>query len=471
MAHRLRVTIVCSFAATLFANVACSPSDLVDSVPPPSSIVEPGQITTATGAVQLYNWALSRFDQTFGGGNGFCWDSFVTVTGLFTDELMRVQNAPTCTLVTDERIAAGSVIDNVVYQRYHQPRVQTRQAREALQAYAPTAPSAWQGQLYALEAYTIIWFAEVFCSGIPLSTVHLVGSPEPSAGLTTQELFERAIVLFDSAIALSGDSTRFLNLAKVGRGRALLGLGRFADAAAAVQGVPTDFAYGATFNATVGPNAVGGRPRNYQVVDAEGINGLVWSTDPRTGITTTPSLSGAMKIPAKYSRTTTGVLDATTAQNENPIPVANGVEARLIEAEAALGTGGSSWLSTLNSLRSTCIGTAPCAPVPGLTSASLPALVDPGTANARLDLLMRERAMWLFLTGHRQGDLRRLARIYHRDPNTLYPTGTYINAGFPPLIQAATTNGTSYGADLVFTPDPAEAANNSLYTGCFNLDP
>jgi len=46
--------------------------------------------------------------------------------------------------------------------------------------------------------------------------------------------------------------------------------------------------------------------------------------------------------------------------------------------------------------------------------AELAALTDPGTAEARVDLLFRERAFWFFLTGHRQGDLRRLIRQYGR---------------------------------------------------------
>jgi len=49
--------------------------------------------------------------------------------------------------------------------------------------------------------------------------------------------------------------------------------------------------------------------------------------------------------------------------------------------------------------------------------------------------------MWLYLTAHRQGDLRRMAHVYHRDPLTLWPVGVYVNPGSPPLIQPTTTNG------------------------------
>jgi hypothetical protein len=206
-------------------------------------------------------------------------------------------------------------------------------------------------------------------------------------------------------------------------------------------------------------------------VDAEGTNGLVWSSDPRAAITTTPALSGAMKYSAKYSLTSAGTLDPTVSAPATPIRLADGLEARLIEAEADLAAGGPAWLATLNSLRATCIGTAACAPVPGLTAASLPPLADPGTPSSRLDLVMKERAMWLFLTGHRQGDLRRLAHVYGRDPATLWPTGTYTNAGFPPKVSASNNDGVPYGNDVVLLPPASEQTNNTLYTGCYDKNP
>src|SRR5581483_874628 len=105
--------------------------------------------------------------------------------------------------------------------------------------------------------------------------------------------------------------------------------------------------------------------------------------------------------------------------------MASGVEARLIEAEAALAAGDASWLTILNRLRTD--GTFTTAPHPGdptvtdttwgpgvgavLFPNGLPGLrplTDPGTPAARVDLLFAERAAWLFLTGHRLGDMRRL---------------------------------------------------------------
>jgi len=123
--------------------------------------------------------------------------------------------------------------------------------------------------------------------------------------------------------------------------------------------------------------------------------------------------------------------------------LADWVEARLIEAEAALQAGDvPTWLAKLNHLRETAITPA------------LPDTTDPGTPGARVDLLFRERAFWLFLTGHRQGDMRRLIRQYGRDQSQVYPTGLY-------------PGGTgAYGSD-VNAPIPAlERQYNPKFTGC-----
>src|SRR6185312_952148 len=114
--------------------------------------------------------------------------------------------------------------------------------------------------------------------------------------------------------------------------------------------------------------------------------------------------------PVKYG----GDLSTT---NTYPFTVADGIEARLIQAEAAyhgVTTGTGTWLQQLNALRH----------ANALTS-SLPDLTDPGTADARVDLIFQERAYWLYLTGHRLGDLRREIRNYQRSSENIFPTGAY----------------------------------------------
>jgi hypothetical protein len=76
------------------------------------------------------------------------------------------------------------------------------------------------------------------------------------------------------------------------------------------------------------------------------------------------------------------------------------------------------------------------------------------TDAARVDQLFRERAFWLFATGHRQGDLRRLVRQYGRAAASVFPTGAY-------------KNGQTYGDDVTFAPDAAQLGNAG-YAGCAN---
>ena len=94
----------------------------------------------------------------------------------------------------------------------------------------------------------------------------------------------------------------------------------------------------------------------------------------------------------------------------DPVPIASGIEARLIEAEAALQAGDAgTWLAQLNAARATRGDLAP--------------LDDPADATARTNLMFRERAFWMFGTGHRLGDLRRLIRQYGRHGRNHLPDG------------------------------------------------
>jgi hypothetical protein len=405
---------------------------------------------------------------------------------MLTDELASA--VPDCSQdchvqSADQRIVFNTILgadpNGYAYDFLQSARVKALQAQQALQLYAsntPSVPRAWQGEMYALEGYTVLMFAEGYCSGIPLTSVSLVGAQALTRGFTTEELFAKAVALFDSASALSSDSVRIASFAAVGRARALLGLGKFAAADSAVRNVSTDFVYlinGVTSSADgSGYNYLSLAMGTYRAQDNEGGNGLVWSTDPRAAIVIDTALAGAMLWPSKYHITSLGILDPTYTPPGAPVRLADGLEARLIQAEAALDAGSNNWLAILNSLRTTCVGLAACAPVPGLTTASLPPLNDPGTTTSRVDLVMKERAMWLYLTGHREGDLRRLARVYNRDPNTLWPSGTILAPAFPPTFPSALVeSGQPYGTDMVFGPDVNEQLRNPLYGGCYDTNP
>ena len=87
----------------------------------------------------------------------------------------------------------------------------------------------------------------------------------------------------------------------------------------------------------------------------------------------------------------------------------------------------------------------------------MPALTDPGSQDARIDLHFREKAFWTFSRGQRLGDMRRLVRQYGRSVNDVYPTGQHYKGG-------------DYGTDVVL-PIVTDERNNPNFTGCTNTNP
>jgi hypothetical protein len=92
--------------------------------------------------------------------------------------------------------------------------------------------------------------------------------------------------------------------------------------------------------------------------------------------------------------------------------------------------------------------------------ANLPAtLTDPGTDAARVDLVFRERAFWLFSTGHRVGDMRRLVKFYGRTVGNTFPSGDWHKGG-------------QYGTDVSFPVPQAEETNpNFQRSACTTTTP
>jgi hypothetical protein len=147
----------------------------------------------------------------------------------------------------------------------------------------------------------------------------------------------------------------------------------------------------------------------YVISNLEGGNGLDFRTanDPRI-----PVVDGGRNA---FDSSTPFFYTTIWAQYD-PVIMASGIEARLIEAEAALKVDDvTTYLAKLNEARQ--------------TRTDLPDLADPGTTASRVDLLFRERAFWMFSTGHRLGDLRRLIRQYGRGAETVFPTGIFPKGG------------------------------------------
>jgi hypothetical protein len=330
-----------------------------------------------------------------------------------------------------------------------------------------TSQKIMRAELYALTGYSEIMLADLFCSGVPLSTLDFQRDFTYKAGSTKEEVYRSAIAKFDTALMLADTSTQIQNLARVGKGRAWLDLGQYAAAADDVQSVPDGFRY--QISRTIQSNdqsiwyndcdgAYTDGQRNHSglnciatMSDREGGNGLPYisSGDPRsTGMATFVDTltDSTMLFPVKYQGyLTSGALDLT---------VASGVEARLIQAEGALhGGDATTWLTMLKTLHDT---------IPSLTALTDPGLGSSKPDSARVALQFRERAEWLYMTGSRQGDMRRLLRQYGQywiNPDRLYPTGGYFALGTG-----------RYGPDVTAVIPSSESVN-PLFHGCLNRDP
>ena len=427
--------------ALLTALLAYGCADLT-KVDAPDLIQRPA-LTNPNGAITLFNGAVSSFYNVFGSALSNS-GPYVTASGLFSDELTASGLTGTIQDVDRRTLPEASTVNFGPYTQLQAARTNQLQTLSALQQALPS--QRWRiGQIFAQTAQLETLIAEMFCSGVPLSALGSDFSPLYGPPLTTAQLLQRAVADFDSALAYATDSARILNMAQVGRGRALLDLNRPADATAAVASVPTTFVFVIEHSAAVTPNTVASliiTNRIVSIPDREGGNGLnyISANDPRISpVLIGTGLDGATPLyrPARLTSTA------------SPNILANGTEARLIEAEAALKAGDvTTWLAKLNLLRATAV------------SPAMAPLTDPGTPDTRLDLLFRERALWLFLTGHRLGDMRRLVRQYGRAIDAVFPVGTYKYGG-------------PVGTDVTMPMVVAESANNPLMAGkgCIDRNP
>jgi starch-binding outer membrane protein, SusD/RagB family len=400
-------------------------------------VIQPPDVASPAGANALRVGAVASF-YTWLGSNRIAagsTENMVNYAGLLSDELVSGLDPAANTSIIDARRLSDPSSAAAQYSGLHQARVAALKAIAALQQYAPT-PAARIGELFAFDGLSRVWFAEFFCSGVPLST-NAQGAPVYGPSLTTQQMLESALPVFDSALAYGQDSSRITALAQVGKGRALVDLGRFAEAASAVASVPDAYTSGTEHSAAVQPNGIAAAfaLRRYGVADLEGGTGLNFVTANDSRIPTA--------LVGKGSDNVTDIYSDTRITTTTPIPLASGVEARLIEAEAALQAGDvSGWLAALNRSRS----------IQGL-----PPLSDPGSASARVDLQFRERAFSLFLTGHRLEDLRRLVRQYGRPQSAVFPAGVF-------------KDGAPRGSDVNFLI-PTSENNNPNFRGCLDRNP
>jgi hypothetical protein len=433
----LSLAIVCGLA---ISPAGCSP-DRILSVEDPD-IINPSNVQSPAGAEAVRLGALSRFNGATSGD-----ESFFLYGGLFSDEWINGDSFIARQEIDQRVITIENNFLTAANRQIHRTRLAAQQAVALLREYSPTSP-AWQvGEMLMIQAYVINLLAEHLCDGLIISDVvdgrEVYGDP-----MTTAAAFELALGLVNEGLTSVTGSTsndvRVRHSLALTKGRILTNLNRHSEAATAVAAIPTSFQYVNYHSQTTWSNAFwtwNKNSRRYSVSDNEGINGLNFASanDPRV-----PVCAGG-DAACKAIGVTNSVRDDLTGpfmvlmtwpNREDPIAIMQGVDARMIEAEAQLKAGqAGAALATLNGARASVAGLEP--------------LADAGSADARLKQLFRERAFWQYSRGYRTGDLRRLIRQYGQTQATVFPTGAWHKGG-------------NYGTDVDMPVPQAEQNNPNL---------
>lgn len=485
--------------ALVLPLLACNTDKLVEVEDPAAR--RPEDLNNAGAVPALVQGAFRQF---VGGYSGFGGDAFLSASGAISDEFYWGDTFTT-RVAADQRVLQAPVLGNITdaaFAALQQSRFNARRAFAVVNQFSTSqtasADALSKAQLRTIEGYVYVTLSEGWCGAVPFSIVPDSGAIDPfaislGAPQGVASMNDTAISRFSEATALNSGNY----LASVGKARALLNVGRYALAAAAVASVPTLYVFRLEHSANTGAenNPIFALTSNgrYGVSNLEG--GLSGATFLRPDLSTPPlSAPSAEGLPFRglmdprvpwaarpgngrcFSSSVFCWLDNNYPTNDSDVPLASGVEARLIEAEAALQAGDvTTMLSKLNGLRSsvvTLLGvlypdqkqTFPSPAAGG--SPSLAPLTDPALAGmtaadqftARRNLFFQERALWLFGTGHRQGDLRRLIRNYGLPSNQVFPSGPYFRGGI-------------YGNDVAY-PVPFQEQNNTNFnpSSCVTTD-
>lgn len=438
---------------------ACNPKDELLS-PQQPNVISPSDIQSATGAEGLYVGAVGRFTVALSGSptnSGSNQEAAWNWAGLFTDEFKSADTFSQRNDADKRNLQDNDALVTQIWAGLQQGRGYSRTAADALVKFEPTA-TAKIGEMYFEIGFLELTLGQEFCNGIPLGFT-VGGAPKYTAPLTTQQVFTTASARLDTALnyvatATDPASVQTRNAILVAKARALVDLGQYAAAATLVASVPTNFQFVVDYSNTTIDNqwwVLGPSVKRYSLGDSVDVLGPVLNAipflslkDPRVLVDN--SVSGV----AGEDNSTIFNWPTVLSGRDAPLPIATGIDARLVEAEAKLQAGDyAGMLATLNALRGSpqMIGTFPVPVLPALTTV-------PSTQSDAVNLLFREKALWQFGRGVRMDDLRRLVRQYSRPQETVFPTGTFFKTG-------------TYGTEVAF-PVPDAERTNPLFTGCID---
>lgn len=409
-------------------------------------VVTPDQLEGPAAVQGQINGIVGDFQESY--------DDVIRYVALFTDEMILGGTFPSRIDVDERNITpTNPTLTGDLYEPLHVSRAS---ADEGVQNFTEALDdpefSEVQGQLregialgQLYGGYSRIVFAEVYCQSI-------FGGPNGESGpVGSDARMEEALSLLQEAesSALDAGLSDVANAARVGQARALIWLGRYGEAAQAASDVPTDFVYFSRYSSN---NPIEqGNELHIQSWGALGFQ-VRWTVgDGRTGSRHNErwpyfeewAAQGLLDTipPPEFEPTELGVTGALQLLYDSPddnVVLASGWEARMIEAENMLRNGSP---EAAEDLVNDLLGDPGVNPMLDVNS-SLPlgpfeAVDFTGDLENDLPELARARASGLWLSGTRQGTLRRFSQD---DGIDLYPQGTQGDDESFPIVRQEIEN-------------------------------
>ncbi len=394
------------------ASVAACDLDRLLSVDTPSRLAEDAYLVPSNAAL-ISRSAVADYECALGG--------YAVASGLAAGELVETTQTASrwsydrrSVIPTEAHYATFSCAAIGVYTPINTARYTNDQAVRVLEGWTDEQVTGRQALIAtnaAIAGFSLVLLGEGFCNGVI----------DVGASLTSEQLFEAAEERFTKAItaAQAANDANLLNLARVGRARARINVGDKAGALADASEVPVDFVYNATADANAGQRNNRVFQQNNQssnVTVAPEFRNMTWNgaPDPRVSATDQKRMSADQVNPV-WNQNKFASLTAS-------YPIASGVEAQLIVAEAQ---GGAQGIATLDALRAR-------------TGVGLPALTAEQSADFTA-ALVEERKRELWLQGNRWFDMRRFNVAQTPAPGVTYAKGgSYGDQRCWPLPDAET---------------------------------
>lgn len=392
--------------ALLGLATGCSNLLVVDN---PAAITDP-DLNNPELITILANSVLGDFQRSY--------DDWVYFSAILTDEAVTGHNFETWKVVDQRILQNDNGTMNGNYNSIHSARALADTTAGRLRTLLPTAGQDLRmAQVLALGGYSYIFAGEFLCES-PLNVGSQLYSSSELTAFALPRLQE-ALTVAQAALgagASASASNQWINLARVGLGRAHLQLGNRAEAAAAVAQVPADFVFWMNYSLT-GQGGSGTNTFNGATTGANRNLGVDASfrflNDPRVRHTAT-SQRGHNNLTDLWtpfqSPAFSGWEPGSTAGylQDTRIRLASGVEAGYILAEAQGPTAAT--LAFVNSRRA--VGNQDPVDLSG---------------DALMAELRDQRRRDLYFNGHRLGDLRRYKA---QGVGDFFPSGPHPNASW-----------------------------------------